>query len=180
MSTLQLVLSFLGGSVVGAFAGGWLARWTEREKPLREHMLNATCDYADAVSAGIAALANPDPTTNATGQEEATEMCTKAVGTLGRLHILFDEMTYQEAEEAVAALRVAVRGGHRGQASRRSVEPVYRHLRAFADCAGSEIRRPAGVTRKYGARNQLDRHIARQVGDGQPRSPLMESLDPPQ
>jgi microcystin-dependent protein len=138
MSTLQLVLSFLGGSAVGAFAGGWLARWTERENPLREHMLNATSDYADAVGAGIAVLANADPTTSATGQEEASEMCAKAVGTLGRLHILFDEQTYQEAEEAVAALCIAIRSGPRGPASRRSVEPVYRHLRAFADCAGQK------------------------------------------
>jgi hypothetical protein len=183
MSSADLVLSFLGGSLVGTVAGGWLGRWTERERPVRETMLKATCDYTDAMSAAIAALTKADATVDPrTARAKASAKCAIAVGTLGRVHVLFDEMTYQQAEEAVAALHAATKSESTMPVPRESVEPIYRHLRAFADCAGAEIRRPVGFTRHW-ARYRLPTHVNRQRLDDKrrppPESPLMDAIDPP-
>jgi hypothetical protein len=176
VGTVELLVSFVGGSVVGAFVGGWLGRWTEREKPLRELMTSATSEFADAISGGIAVLAK-DQATGGANSQVANDQWVRAVGTLGRLHVLFHETTYQQAEEAVAALGLAA-SGHEPVSTVHDVERAYRHLRAFADCAGSEIRRPSGITRRYGALSSLPAHVDRQMRDDPPPppSPLMESI----
>jgi hypothetical protein len=183
MDSLELILSFAGGSLVGAVAGGWLARWSERDKPLRDHMIQASDEFAAAMSAGIAQLvAVGESAAPHTHLQDANEACVRALGQLGGLHVLFAEETYEQAEAAVVELRAAI-------ASSKPAFPAagYRHLRAFADCAGAEIRRPSGVLR-WLTKLKLWKHIERQTGKKRqqgkkrqkgkkrPRSPLTESF----
>jgi hypothetical protein len=169
-----LVVTFLGGGVIGSFAGGWLARWTEREKPLRDTMISATDEYVGAISAAISELI-------AVGQDsdrlrKAAEECNSALGCLGRLHVLFEEKTYGEAEQCCADLRAVIADQGVTANSLRKFESAYRHLRAFADCAGSEIRRPSGLSRKLGGPSARADHIKHQTGDTKPSSPILDEL----
>ena len=146
MTSTQLIVSSAGGALVGGVVGGWFGRWTERERPVREEMIGATRAFTEAVSAGVAALTIRKPSEEA--RANATDKCTEAAGLLGRLHVLFANDTYEQAEGAVAALKAAATDESTAtSADRRNLLRAYRHLRAFADCAGAEIRRPTGMTR---------------------------------